>query len=207
MEGTGHGIWAGGKGSGNVRLELQGKNQFTLHLTNISSADGEKIPDMSSVYTRVKPTTRKDFVEFCKLAEGRWLTEMTLDEDIPGFGKKGEVIVGCMDHSLAVDGNAIIGKHSYGQGWVTELKTYDPEKNEIMTNQVMSDGTIGHIVERKSGEEWIIENTEIYPDGTKSLSIGTTVFSKDGKTWTIKFGNPGQPKDEWTTSVWRRIGR
>ncbi len=132
---------------------------------------------------------------------------MTLTEDWPGFGKKGDIIIGCMEHTPTADGKTMIGRHSYGEMWVTEIKTYNPQSKEIVTTQSRSNGSIGYIREYKSGGEWKVSFTDISPDGTKSESVGTTVFSNDGQTWTIKSGGLGQSKDEWSTSVYRRISK
>lgn len=152
-------------------------------------------------------TTREDFERFCKLAEGRWIADITLNEDWPGFGKKGETFTAYMQQTRISNGNAMVGRLSFGDGWIDELKVYDPDARQIITTQAMSNGAVCYLKERRAEGEWPSESIEFAADGTKSLWVATSTFSKNGKEWIVTYGTPDQDKQEWMTNVWHRISK
>jgi len=196
----------GTKVSSNVRIEFVSPDRYTWKETNLIVA-GVKEPDTTDVITRVKPTTRADFEEFCRLAEGRWMTETTLTEDWPGFGKKGETLNCYLQFTRSANGNALLGEHSFGKGWINEFKFYDPVAGAVISTRTMSDGSIGYLRERKSRGEWLAECTEISPAGTKSEWEAVLIFGETKKTWIHQMGSPGEDKDKWGEDVWHRLSK
>jgi len=128
--------------------------------------DREKKPDSTFVFTRVQPTTRKDFEEFCKQRQGRWVSDTTFTEDWTGFGKKGETVTVHMENTLSEDGNALIAKGYAGKGSWTQLITYDANASMIKSMWALSSGGMGSGTHCKIDGNWISKHIEFGPDGS-----------------------------------------
>jgi len=195
------------EGNSDFQIKINGKDQFVSKFTN-QVWDGKQIPDETAIFSRVKPATREDFEKFCRLAEGRWASELTLRTDWPGMGKKGETITGYMQHTRSENGTALTGNINVGKGWWTEQKIYDPASRQIKTTQALSDGTIAYGIGCKVPGGWSESFYDIKPDGMKGDTyIVMTKFGDKGKTWTVRVTTPGDEENVIATHVWRRLSK
>ena len=207
MEGERKGASNGKAFSSKARFEHRGPDQFTLSFTDIVS-DGEQKPDIEIVFSRVKPTTREDFEEFCRLQEGRWVSENTLDTDTPGIGKQGDKITVYSDSIITEDGNAIAAKVYDGKKTVRLTVYYDAGAKQIKALWVFSDGATGSTtIYKKSGKKWILNATGSLANGKRIDVTVTDVYSDNGRTLTSQLsmvidGN----KTDFPKSVSHRIG-
>jgi len=200
-------ILDGKKGSSNAFVEVKDSNQYTWKATNII-VDGEQQPDDTAIYTRVKPTTREDFEDFCQLFKGRWVSKMTLFDDRPGFGVKGDTFTAYFHSTLSENGNYIVSRVNMGKAWQTQLKYYDPIAKVIKTTCALSSGATSYATDRKVPGGWRTNIVQIGADGTNEgeLILDHT-FSEDGKTWTVKVSSPGDESNILATYVWRRMNK
>ena len=194
------------KGSFDLQLKFNGKDQFISECTN-QVWNGEQQPDMTFTFKKVKPTTRKDFREFCKQRQGRWVNTTTLTEDWTGFGKKGETVTTYMENTLCEDGNALIAKGYSGKGSWTQLITYDLNARLIKSMWALSSGGMGTGTHCKKNGKWVSEHVEFGPDGTIEFT-NLPAFSDDGKTWTIEITSTlnGKKLDP-RVDVWHKVSK
>ena len=194
------------EGNADFQIKFKGKGQFIAKFTN-KVWDGEQQPDETAVFTRVKPTTREDFEEFCKQRQGRWVNATTFTEDWAGFGKKGETVTTYQEITLSEDGNALIIKGYSGTGSWTQLITYDMNARLVKSMWALSSGGMGNGTHTKVNGNWISKHVEFGPDGTIEFTTFPT-FSDDGKTWTIKSTSTlnGKKLDP-NVDVWRKVSK
>jgi hypothetical protein len=188
------------------QVEFKGKDKFISKFSN-SVVDGKKKPDGTFVFTRVKPTTREDFEEFCRLCQGRWVCDITWAADWPGIGKKGDTVTAYLQHTLSEDGNALVSKFIGGQGSETGIWTYDVSDRLIKSMVISSGGSVKYLKIRKSGEAWSFPEIGIEPDGTKVHSNAVLSFHDNGKTAIgIGSGMRGEEKFEFK-NTWHKVSK
>ena len=152
-------------------------------------------------------TSRDEFREFCKALEGRWLGDVKLAADRPGFGKKGEKLTAYAECSVTEDGNAMLARYFAGEGSGTWLICYDAAAKQIKSLWVTSGGIANQSTIRKRGDNWVERTTGSDPDGTKTKFVSTLTITDNGNThtWTGD-GTVGTEKVEWR-DVWRRVNK
>ena len=142
-------------------------------------------------------STRADFDEYCKAMVGTWRSNVTLPQDMPGLGKKGDKFKVRAVNTLAVNGNAIVGKGDEGKGGAVSLTYYDAEKKQIKGVVAFAGGTvISAIVSKQDNGKWESIRATVKPDGTKTERTSTLVITDEGNThtWT----------QDGVSNVWRR---
>ncbi|MGI6414813.1 MAG: hypothetical protein ACOX1P_04025 [Thermoguttaceae bacterium] len=150
--------------------------------------------------------TKKEFQEYCKLNQGRWIGDVTWVADWPGFGTKGEKVTGYFVAEMAEDGNAMAIRFFGGNGSATGLCYYDAGAKEIKFVWVHSSGFVTHNNAYKKDGKWIEAGTGTLPDGTKTAAISTLTMSDGGKTMTATgSGTVGGEKTDDQHDVWRRV--
>ena len=207
MAGEETGIQAGQTLKNTFQVESDSPDRFVIRNTK-TTRGGETQPDWTGVFTRIKGVTPKDFEEFCNLFKGRWACKMTLFRDTPGFGVKGDTFTAYFDSTLSENGHYITSQTHYGKGWQTQLKYYDPIARAIKTTIAHSSGAMSYATDRKVPGGWRTHMVQIGADGTKEGElILDHIFSKDGKTWTVKVSTPGDESNILVTYVWHRLSK
>lgn len=204
-EGKEAGVLAGRKFSNVFRMESKDRDSLTYTATQ-SLLGGEEQPDFVAEISRVKPLTRKDFKEWCRLNSGRWMGDVTLVADIPGMGKKGETLTSYYEAATAQDGNVLIEKFYAGEGSSMGMSLFDGRINRIRTMWITSSGVLNYGTTWKVGDKWVGTDVGCNPDGTKIVSTGVLTFSEDGKTATAIGSSliDGEKTDEWN-NTWRKL--
>jgi hypothetical protein len=202
MEGKRTAVRAGKKVTAKFQVKFQGSDQFIWKETSIIIG-GEKKPDVNVVHTRVKPTTREDFEEFCKLNEGAWVGKVPLRKDIPGVGKKGEMATAHYDYTIIEDGAALVGKSYWPGGTNTWFIAYDKENQQIQNIGISSVFGINNPTFRYSNRTWISKGA----DGTTSDNTVTGTFSDNGKILTVHVTKIENGEKSEFTDVWHRMNK
>ena len=193
------------KGSFDIQVKFNGKNQFISKSTN-QVWDGEQQPDGTAIFTRVKPTTREDFEEFCRTYGGRWEHKTTLVADLPGFGKKGDKMTELRQATMSSDGKAIIMNGFLGPGSYTLVCYYDPGARQIKATGIPSNGGARYLTFRKVAGSWLVTVDGSTPDGKRIELSFSDKFSDDGKAYTTTGGGTiGGEKIDRPTEYWRRL--
>jgi len=170
--------------------------------------DGANKPDETFVFTRVKPTTREDFEEYCKLNEGRWVGDVTLIADWPGVGKKGQKLTAYYESTIAQDGNALIAKNYTGKGSGTSLTVFDTSTNQIKGTWVSTGGSISHYTLFRRDGKWMEKTTGSNPNGDKIVLDTTFTYSDNGTKCIItSSGTVGDDKTKDQYDVWRKVSK
>ena len=189
------------------QTKFSGKDSFISKFTYIVEDDASK-PDEEFVFTRVKPTTREDFEEYCRLNQGRWVGEVKLDAGLPGVGKKGEKVTAYYNGTIAEDGNALIAHQYGGKGSSTLITVFDTSAKQIKHTYISSNGSINHAVTSKSDGKWIERGTRINSDGSKTKTSVSLTFSNNGNTCVIAaIKNAGDEKNDDRHDVWQKISK
>jgi len=206
MEGEGTGYILGQKTVEKLRIVKQGPNQFTHYFT-LKMGDEQKQSNSKTVFTRVKPTTREDFAEFCRLTGGRWVGEIKWAADWPGVGKKGDIVTVYRQNNISQDGNAQICQWFAGNGSSSLLFSYDAEAQIIKGMRVSSGGSLSQITFQKRNGGWIWNVDGVELDGTIVKLVGTSEFTNNGSALTEKGnGTRGDEKGEFT-DVWKKVSK
>ncbi len=194
------------KGSFDIQVKFNSKDQFVSECTN-QVWDGEKQPDMTFKFTRVKPTTREDFEEFCRLNQGAWVGKVPLRQDTPGIGKKGEMATAHYEYTSIEDGAALIGKSYWPGGTNTWFIAYDKESQQIVTSSISPVFGISNPTLRYANRTWVSEGAERNSDGTMSPNTVKGTFSPDGKTLTVQVTKIEDGEKIELTDVWHRMNK
>ncbi len=172
--------------------------------------DGKELRDSKKyVLERVdKRTSQADFEELCEACEGRWVGELTLVADAPGFGKKGEKLTSYGLDKVTQDGNAILCDFYCGEGSGIWFIIYDPRAKRTRTTWVTSGGGMDQAILYKRNGKWIEQGTGSKPDGSKIEFTNTLTISDDGRThtWT-GFGAVGGERRDDRHDVFRRVNK
>lgn len=196
----------GQKVSGNLRIEFVSPDRYTWKGTNLIVA-GVRKPDTADVITRVKSTTREDFQEFCKLNEGAWVGEATLEMDVPGIGKKGEKATAHYDYTIIEDGFALLGKSYWPDGTNTWLVAYDEGNKQVKTMGISPIFGIGITSLYKMNGKWHLKGNRSFPDGSKADVSLTCTYSDNGNTNTVSGRRIIDGETTEFTDVWRRMNK
>ena len=132
----------------------------------------------------VNATTPKDFQEYGELMAGRWIGDVTLVADWPGFGKKGEKIVAHLTVRWIADRKGLEAEAFGGPGSGRGFTFLDPGSARIKEYRVSSDGTAGSFEIWKKDGKWLWRNKGHLADGTPFESSGETIVSESGNTIT-----------------------
>jgi len=201
------GVTAGQKAVRKIRYALNGPDQYTTSFTGWM-VGGQRRPDWTGIYTKVKPTTHEDFDEYCKLNEGRWVGDVTFQADLPGLGKKGEKVTAYYEGTMTEDGNVLIEKFYEGKGTGTGFTVYDAGTKQIETVWMSSGGHKEDAKVYRLGDKWIAENTGCMPDGTKTESLVTLFFTDNGNKLLITgSGTVGGESTDDIHNVWHRVSK
>ena len=153
-------------------------------------------------------STRRDFEEFCRAWEGRWVGEVTWIADWPSLGKEGDKVTAYWEGRVVADGHAMTATFFGGDGAGPSLIFFDPSVKQIKWISVDSGGTTRLGVIFKEGTAWRQKTDITKADGTKIEYWNTVTISEDGNvhTWTGS-GTTGDQKIEGQRDVWRRVSR
>jgi hypothetical protein len=201
-EGAMKAVRKGKRTSSKFRIKIQGSDQIAFSWTQ-STTDGEKQPDESVVYNRVKPTTRKDFKEFCRLNEGAWVGKVPLRQDVPGLGKKGEIATAHYDYTIVEDGSALFGRSYWPDGTSTWFMAYDETNQKIISIGASAVFGVNHPTLHYRDRTWICEGGSVSADN----STITGTFSDDGKTLTVHVDRTDDGVKSEFTDVWHRMNK
>jgi len=205
-EGPLSGFRFGKKYTGRHRLVKQDKDHITVYHTDQKLAN-ESIPDMVVRFTRVKPTTREDFEEFCRVHQGRWVGEVKWATDWPGFGKKGDIVTGYRQVTISQDGNGLVIQGFRGKGSSTVIFSYDADGQIIRGMTISSGGSMAYITCRKGNGEWVWKGREVESDGTIIEIVGTSKFTENGRTWIQKGGGMRGKEEIEFADVWHKVSK
>ena len=86
-------------------------------------------------------STAQELREFGEFAVGTWIGEGTLEDDVPGLGKKGEKIVGRAETQWDLGGTVITCRWNFGAATGTWIATWDPLKKKIKRYHFSSTGS------------------------------------------------------------------
>ena len=119
---------------------------FVIIAIGIASVSNSQEPSDST------PQVLKEFGEF---TIGRWTGEGTLEDDVPGLGKKGEKIVGQAETRWDLEGTVITCRWSFGAAKGTWIATWDPVKKAVKRYHFSSTGNhqIATVSQKKN--KWI----------------------------------------------------
>jgi len=205
MKGSGSGVEDAKEGSGQIQVAHEGPARFTMTFTD-QIKGGEKAPDWTGVFTRVKPTTREDFEEYCRLNEGAWVGKTPLRADMPDIGKKGETATAHYDYTIIEDGTGLLGKSYWPGGTNTWLIAYDEEDQQIKSIGISPIFGVDAPIIHYKNRIWTCRERAMNPDGTKYEATITGTFSEDGKTMTVTVSGPNGEKAKFT-DVWHRMNK
>lgn len=151
-------------------------------------------------------SSRKDFQEFCKAMEGRWVGDVTWVADWPAYGKRGEKVTAYFEGKIVEDGHALIGRFFGGIGSGSSLLIFDAGAKQIKWIWVNSGGSVSYDTIYKDGKKWMSKSVGSNADGTKTEYLSTITMSDNGKThtWTGS-GKVGGKKVDDQHDVWRRV--
>ena len=203
-EGAFSGFMSGKVYSGRNRLVKQDEDHMTAHITG-RRLGNESISDMNILFTRVRPSTRKDFEELCQMAQGAWVGKIPLRQDVPGLGKKGEIATAHYDYTIVEDGNALVGKFYWPGGTQTDFIVYD-EANQQIKNVGISPGFGMHNPTfHYSDRKWTIASSRTTVDGATINLSATAIFSTDGKIFTVTGSRTTGGERAEFVDVWHRM--
>lgn len=153
-------------------------------------------------------STREDFKEFCRMADGRWVGDVTWNADWPGLGKRGEKVTGYSEMKVVEDGQVILTRFFGGTGSSVGTIVYDAGAKQIRWSGGDSGGSTWVSIFYKRDGKWMYALTGCQPDGTKYEATYTITVSDNGNThrWTGSAKISGKKADEMS-DVWRRVSR
>lgn len=98
-------------------------------------------------------TTRRDFEEYCRAMQGRWVNdnEMLVKTLWPGFGEKGKKVTSYTDLKIIADGNALEGVWYAGKLTAKWMEVWDAASKQIKDLGVVSDGSTWQDVRVQNG--------------------------------------------------------
>ena len=141
--------------------------------------------------------TSEDFLEWGKRLEGRWVGEIKLVADWPGYDKKkGEVVQGNVTYRWRADKKAIEEIAFEGQAECRRLHFWDAGTKQIKILNIDSGGTSWTACIGRDGDKWPWTVDGSLADGTKMGGSGVDTFTPDGKfivDGTILLGGEKQP--------------
>jgi hypothetical protein len=137
--------------------------------------------------------------EYGDLLVGRWIGQVKLIADWPGFAKQGDNIVSHGIVRWTVDKKALEGEWLGGNGQVKSIIFWDVESSKLKEIRVDSGGTVTEAFISKKDGKWVIEGSGRLLDGTKFQGSGTIEVSDDGNTQTLtgKFTMGGKDLPDW----------
>lgn len=153
-------------------------------------------------------STRADFDEYCRAAQGRWLGDITWATDWPGFGKKGEKVTAYGENKIAEDGNALVARFYGGNGSGTGIIVFDAGAKQIKGLWVSSGGGVSNDVSFKKDGKWVTKSHGSNPDGAIVEMTQTLTISENGNKHVWDGGGTvGGKKIDDFKDVWRRVSK
>lgn len=113
------------------------------------------------------PSLDTPLQEFGEMVVGRWVGKVTMLVDWPGFGKKGDSVMGQVTFQWIADRPALEGADFLGTGTNRALYFWDPVVKKIRQTQIDSGGTTWEGWIWKEDGHWISKGTGSYADGTR----------------------------------------
>jgi len=174
-----------------------------------------KLPVLTTVLLSVivapafsQESSRRDFREYCKLLEGRWVGDVTWVADWEGFGKRGEKVTAYSENKMAEDGHVMMGRFIGGNGSGTGLVFFDVGAKQIKGLWVSSGGATGRTTIFKKDGTWVRRGSGSEPNGAKNEFTSTLTISNDGKTHTWEgTGTLNGERVDDQHDVWRRVSK
>jgi hypothetical protein len=145
--------------------------------------------------------------EYGRLTVGRWIGDVTLVADWPGYGKKGEKLVGHLTFRRIADGKGLEDEGYCGNGTGRTIYFWDPVSKKIKCAGMDSGGTIFEGEISKEGDQWVCQFHGALADGTKMEGKNALIVKDGGNT--IIFEGEGTIGTEPMLplhDVYRRVG-
>lgn len=163
---------------------------------------------LAALPASAQQASREDFKEYCQTMLGRWMGEVTWVADWPGVGKRGDKVTGYSEITLALDGQAIIGRFYGGAASSAWMVVYDVGGKQIRHSGVDSGGTAWVAIQYKKDGKWMSAEKGSLPDGTKYEGLYTCTISENGnkQVWTGPTTMAGKKTDEMN-DVFRRVSK
>ena len=151
-------------------------------------------------------SSRADFDELLDAVNGRWVGDVGLAADMPGFGKQGDRITAYSQCSLTDDGNTMICSNQVGKDSGTWVLAYDAAAKRIRGLYSTSGGVFNQSIVYRSDDGWIEKGTGTGSDGKKGEYIFQIAVTDGGNThtWSGEQTVDGK-KEEFPTDVWKRL--
>ncbi|MHB8899641.1 MAG: hypothetical protein ACYC6Y_12915 [Thermoguttaceae bacterium] len=153
-------------------------------------------------------SSQKDFQDYCKALQGRWVGDVTWVADFPGLGQKGEKVTAYWEGRMSEDGSVLVGKFFGGNGSESSMTYFDAVEKKIKATAVDSGGTVTQILIYRKDGKWTQKGQASFRDGTVSKFTSVATISEDGKTWTWEgTGTVGDKPTADQHDVWRRVNK
>ena len=158
----------------------------------------------------IKKSTVKDFEEFSKILEGRWLVDIVFITDWPGLDrKKGDKIIGYTEFERILDGTALEWTHYAAEGKFRAVFTWDAINSTIRSFLFGANGMLWQ-------KTWWKEKEGVYGwetqgsyqrDGRQLTGSGKMIFEKDLKSmkWSSKNMKMGTQKLDELRDVFKKV--
>jgi hypothetical protein len=149
------------------------------------------------------------FREYGDQIAGRWVAEVTLTDDYPGLGKKGDKLTCHSTTTWIADKNALEGEWFIGSATGKWLCYWDGASKTIKQVGADSTGAAGVTEITKVNGKWIEKNVGAYTDGTVTTGTITRTIADNGNTqiadWTDQLIGGKKIQDE--RDVWKRVSK
>jgi len=129
-------------------------------------------------------TSREDFQRYGNMMVGRWIGDVTLVADLPGFGKKGDKLIVHLSIRWISDRNGLEGEAFAGPGTGRSFLFWDPAAKRIKEYRIDSGGTTTSIEIRREDGKWLWRSCGHLRDETPFEAQGEILVSEDAKTFT-----------------------
>lgn len=123
--------------------------------------------------------------EFGDMMLGRWVVDVTLVEDWPGVGKKGDKVVVHTTYRWTADRFGIEEDGTAPAAAGKTIYYFDPSTKKVKGNRILGGGTTGEAHFWKQDGQWVWKWGGYLPDGTRYEGQGAYTPSDGGNTVTI----------------------
>jgi hypothetical protein len=150
--------------------------------------------------------SRADFEEVCEAHKGRWVGDIELAADMPGFGNQGERITAYSQCRVTDDGNTMICSNQIGSDLGTWVVAYDAATKRIRGLYSTSSGIFNQSIMYRSDDGWIEEGSGTTSEGKKGKVTFRIAVTDGGNThtWSGEITVNGK-KERFPTEVWKRL--
>jgi hypothetical protein len=164
-------------------------------------------PSFACAQGEKSSATIEQFREYGDAVVGRWIADITLTDDFPGLGKKGDRITCHATTNWIADKNALEGEWFIGSATGKWICFWDGASKQIKQVGADSTGATGTTVITKVNGKWIEKFTGAYSDGKETVATVTRTVADNGDThvadWTEQVMGGKKLQDE--RDVWKRL--